>query len=500
MSDQSIITRPPLPDRIGRLAELASDIWWVWNPAARSVFRELDYGLWRSSAHNPVRLLRLIPAERLEQAARDPMFLRPLRPGDQGARSRPQRRRQLVGAAPRQRADARHRLLLGRVRPAPVAADLRRRPRRAGRRSLQGSQRPGRAARRHRLHVPAGLLPPERVVGRLAGRALPPAELGGRADRAGAHARRQAVRHRRAARPAHGARLGVARQARPHAALPARHRPRRERAVGSRAVGAPLRRRPRDAHPAGDHPRHRRRPRRCARSASIRRCGTSTRATPASWCCSASTSSSSRACRSTTPSTDVRQIAPSSRPTRRCPPATTPSRSTRSKRTSPAAGAASAIAARTSWRSAATTTATARMFNMTALALRSANYVNAVSQLHGEVTREMWAPLWPGAEPARCRSTSITNGVHLRDLARRRHGAACSIAISTRTGAIGCDEPAIWERILAIPDDELWKLRDVLREYPDRLRARARPRALDARARQRRPRRRRRHAALAATC
>ena len=75
MPDQSPITKPQLPDRIGRLGELASDIWWVWNPAARSVFRELDYGLWRSSAHNPVRLLRLIPAERLEQAARDPMFL-----------------------------------------------------------------------------------------------------------------------------------------------------------------------------------------------------------------------------------------------------------------------------------------------------------------------------------------------------------------------------------------------------------------------------------------
>ena len=35
-------------------------------------------------------------------------------------------------------------------------------------------------------------------------------------------------------------------------------------------------------------------------------------------------------------------------------------------------------------------------FNMTALALRSAGAVNAVSQLHGVVTREMWAPMWPG--------------------------------------------------------------------------------------------------------
>src|SRR5215204_3458656 len=75
MPDQSPITRPSLPDRLGRLAELASDIWWVWNSAARSVFRELDYGLWRSSEYNPVRLLRLLATERLEQASRDSIFL-----------------------------------------------------------------------------------------------------------------------------------------------------------------------------------------------------------------------------------------------------------------------------------------------------------------------------------------------------------------------------------------------------------------------------------------
>ena len=40
---------------------------------------------------------------------------------------------------------------------------------------------------------------------------------------------------------------------------------------------------------------------------------------------------------------------------------------------------------------------------MTALAMRSAGAINAVSQLHGEVTRKMFAPLWPelrGRRPA----------------------------------------------------------------------------------------------------
>ena len=65
----------PLPARITRLGELALDLWWTWNPNARDVFRRLDYALWRSTAHNPVRLLRQLPPARLQEAARDPIFL-----------------------------------------------------------------------------------------------------------------------------------------------------------------------------------------------------------------------------------------------------------------------------------------------------------------------------------------------------------------------------------------------------------------------------------------
>jgi starch phosphorylase len=64
-----------LPSRIHRLHELALDVWWSWTPTARQVFRRLDYPLWRSSAHNPVRMLMTIDAARLQQAAIDPDFL-----------------------------------------------------------------------------------------------------------------------------------------------------------------------------------------------------------------------------------------------------------------------------------------------------------------------------------------------------------------------------------------------------------------------------------------
>jgi glycogen phosphorylase len=64
-----------LPERIARLDDLAGDLWWSWHSDARAVFRRLDYGLWRGTAHNPVRMLRLISPATLEQAGADPAFL-----------------------------------------------------------------------------------------------------------------------------------------------------------------------------------------------------------------------------------------------------------------------------------------------------------------------------------------------------------------------------------------------------------------------------------------
>ena len=64
-----------LPDRIKRLDELAYDLWWSWNTDARQIFRKLDYPLWRLTAHNPVRMLQLIPRDRLEEKAADNQWL-----------------------------------------------------------------------------------------------------------------------------------------------------------------------------------------------------------------------------------------------------------------------------------------------------------------------------------------------------------------------------------------------------------------------------------------
>jgi starch phosphorylase len=76
MSEERFATAAPLPPRLHRLHELALDLWWSWDDRARAVFRQLDYSLWRTTAHNPVQMLQRIPPQRLKEAAADPDFLK----------------------------------------------------------------------------------------------------------------------------------------------------------------------------------------------------------------------------------------------------------------------------------------------------------------------------------------------------------------------------------------------------------------------------------------
>ncbi|MDH5695216.1 MAG: alpha-glucan family phosphorylase [Dehalococcoidia bacterium] len=65
-----------LPEPIGRLEELANNLWWSWHPQARDLFRALDYPLWRTSGHNPVKQLHDISPDKLQAAAEDPAFVK----------------------------------------------------------------------------------------------------------------------------------------------------------------------------------------------------------------------------------------------------------------------------------------------------------------------------------------------------------------------------------------------------------------------------------------
>jgi starch phosphorylase len=64
-----------LPKSLARLGELAYNLWWTWQPEAARLFGRLDYDLWERLGHNPIRLLREIGRARLKAAARDRDYL-----------------------------------------------------------------------------------------------------------------------------------------------------------------------------------------------------------------------------------------------------------------------------------------------------------------------------------------------------------------------------------------------------------------------------------------
>lgn len=66
---------PNLPERIRGLEKLAYNLWWSWHRAAREMFPALDVQAWRESAHNPLRMLAMLPEETLSAAARNTDFL-----------------------------------------------------------------------------------------------------------------------------------------------------------------------------------------------------------------------------------------------------------------------------------------------------------------------------------------------------------------------------------------------------------------------------------------
>jgi len=95
---------------------------------------------------------------------------------------------------------------------------------------------------------------------------------------------------------------------------------------------------------------------------------------------------------------------------------------------------------------------------MTPLAIRSASSVNGVSRRHGEVARSMWQPLFRGRDVDEVPITHVTNGVHgptwlctpMRELLDEYLGPQWV----TRAA-----DPATWDAVDAIGDQELWDVR-----------------------------------------
>jgi starch phosphorylase len=67
---------PNLPARIAGLGELAENLWWGWQPAARMLFKTLDRQAWKESVHNPDKMLKELHIEILKAATGNSFYVR----------------------------------------------------------------------------------------------------------------------------------------------------------------------------------------------------------------------------------------------------------------------------------------------------------------------------------------------------------------------------------------------------------------------------------------
>ncbi|MDX3531413.1 glycosyltransferase family 1 protein [Streptomyces sp. ID05-39B] len=108
----------------------------------------------------------------------------------------------------------------------------------------------------------------------------------------------------------------------------------------------------------------------------------------------------------------------------------------------------------------------ANLFNMAVMGLRLAQRANGVSLLHGQVSREMFAGLWPGFDAEEVPITSVTNGVHAPTWVAPEvlRLGAMQIGDQRAEDALSVGGSDRWDSVADIADQDIWNLRRDLRE------------------------------------
>ncbi|MBS1717302.1 MAG: alpha-glucan family phosphorylase [Armatimonadetes bacterium] len=104
----------------------------------------------------------------------------------------------------------------------------------------------------------------------------------------------------------------------------------------------------------------------------------------------------------------------------------------------------------------------AEKFNMAVLAMETANHVNGVSKLHAAVTRAMFGARWPDHPENEVPIMAVTNGIHTTTWVSRRMEDLFDEYLGDAWRRAPQD-PASWAKVDAIPDEELWAVREVQR-------------------------------------
>jgi phosphorylase/glycogen(starch) synthase len=101
-------------------------------------------------------------------------------------------------------------------------------------------------------------------------------------------------------------------------------------------------------------------------------------------------------------------------------------------------------------------------FNMSFLAAHLSQEINGVSLLHGSVTQQMFAKLWPGYLPEELHISYVTNGIHYatwtakswKKLYRESFGEGFENNLA---------DTDFWQKIQDVPDIKIWETKQKLR-------------------------------------
>ncbi len=101
-------------------------------------------------------------------------------------------------------------------------------------------------------------------------------------------------------------------------------------------------------------------------------------------------------------------------------------------------------------------------FNMSYLAAHLAQEVNGVSMLHGEVTKDMFAELWPGYLPEELHVSFVTNGVHWSTWTAPQWKEVYNELFEGNFVDNQLNKSK-WEKIHKVDDKRVWEIKQKLR-------------------------------------
>ncbi len=72
---KSVMVTRHLPEQLAGLEMLCKNLWWCWNDDAKALFKSIDAELWHKSGHNPMEILDKVSLKRYNELAKDEDFL-----------------------------------------------------------------------------------------------------------------------------------------------------------------------------------------------------------------------------------------------------------------------------------------------------------------------------------------------------------------------------------------------------------------------------------------